>query len=177
MPYDKPMILKVIFFSLFSTTLSAAPHPTTSGSITNQISSGAVFSQFGFKLNYTPSTWTLTEKTTDQKQIDLKNQSARMTFTYDETKTTVNLETYVKKFLRDYNQFGFEVSGLQSIKNNSASNSIILDLNQKNKKTKGRQVFFQNGKRIVTATCVDESENYEKTAKDCNKILGSFYWK
>ena len=36
-----------------------------------------------------------------------------------DTQNITNLETYVKKFLRDYNQFGFEVTGLKSIKNNS----------------------------------------------------------
>ncbi len=160
----------------------AAPHPTTSSSLVNQPSSNAVFSQFGFKLNYLPKSWILTENTTSeknssQKQIDLKNQTARMSFNFDETKNKVDLETYVRKFLRDYNQFGFEVVGSQSMRNTSNKvTSIVLDITQKNKKTKSRQVFFQNGKKIVTATCVDEIETFDQSTKDCNKILGSFYW-
>ena len=43
----------------------------------------------------------------------------------------VNLESYVKKYLRDYNQYGFDVSGLQSMRENK---SVIVDINQKNKK-------------------------------------------
>ena len=161
---------------LFSVQLSAAPHPTTAASMTNKLQLGIVFSQFGFKLNYIPENWLLTNKTTNQKQIEIKNHTARLTFNFEETKTPVNLEIYIKKFLRDYNQFGFEVNSLQSLKNTTLINSVILDLIQKNKKTKGRQVFFQNGKKIITATCIDDTESYEKTAKDCNKILGSFYW-
>lgn len=171
----------VILFFLNASATWAAPHPTTSSSLLNKISSGAVFSQLGFKLNFIPTGWALTENTTseenkNQKQIDLKNHTARLSFSYDETKSMVNLETYVKRFLRDYNQFGFEVSEQQSIKNNTKSTSIILDLNQKNKKTRGRQIFFQNGRKIVTATCIDDFETFPKSVEDCNKILGSFYW-
>ena len=179
--YNKNM--KSALALLFLSSLAfAAPHPTTSSSLVNQPSSGVVFSQFGFKLNYMPSNWHLTENTTSennssQKQIDLKNQTARMSFNYDETKNNVDLETYVRRFLRDYNQFGFEVSGLQSVKNTANKvTSVILDINQKNQKTKSRQVFFQNGKKIVTATCIDDIETFDQSTKDCNKILGSFYW-
>lgn len=179
--YNKKMksALAIIFISSLAL---AAPHPTTSSSIVNQPSSGIVFSQFGFKLNYIPSNWALTENTTSennssQKQIDLKNQTARISFNYDETKTSVDLETYVRRFLRDYNQFGFEVAGLQSVKNSANKvTSVVLDINQKNQKTKSRQVFFQNGKKIVTATCIDDIDTFDKSTKDCNKILGSFYW-
>ena len=170
------------FISGLTSIASAAPHPTTSSSIVNQVGSNTVFSQFGFKLNYLPSKWKLTENTTSennssQKQIDIKNQTARMSFNLDETKTTVDLETYVRRFLRDYNQFGFEVTGLQSIKNSANKvTSVILDISQKNQKTKSRQVFFQNGKKIVTATCVDDVETFDQSTKDCNKILGSLYW-
>lgn len=175
--------MKINFVILFFTSISwGAPHPTTSSSLVNEPSSSIVFSQLGFKLNFMPRQWGLTENTTsdknsNQKQIDLKNQTARISFNYDETKTPIELESYVRRFLRDYNQFGFEVAGLQSIKNSSnKTTSIILDINQKNQKTKSRQVFFQNGKKIVTATCIDEIETFDQTTKDCNKILGSFYW-
>ena len=90
------------------------------------------------------------------------------------TKTKVDLETYVKKFLRDYNQYGFDVSGLQSIRE---KNSIIVDINQKNKKTRSRQMFFQNGTRILTATCADEFENFDKTITECNQIFSHLVWR
>jgi hypothetical protein len=176
---------RTLFFTLIAgltLKVSAAPHPTTSSSIVNQPITGVVFSQFGFKLNYLPTNWQLTKNTLpennlNQKQINLKNQTARISFNYDETKNNVDLETYVRKFLRDYNQFGFEVSGLQSIKNSTNKvTSVILDINQKNQKTKSRQVFFQNGKKIVTATCIDDIDTFDKSTKDCNKVLGSFYW-
>ncbi len=174
------MTFFILGFLLTKMTL-AAPHPTTGSSILNQINTSTAFSQLGFRLNNIPAGWTLTESTRsednkNQKQLDLKKHKARLSFNYDETKGVANLENFVKKFLRDYNQFGFEVSGLQSLKSNKQSSSIILDLHQKNKKTRGRQVFFQNGKKIVTATCVDDFETFDKSVEDCNKILGSFYW-
>lgn len=174
--------MKFLIFSFFISQITlAAPHPTTGSSLLNQLNSGTAFSQLGFTLKTIPAGWAFTENTRsednqNQKQIDLKKHKARLSFGYDETKGVANLENFVKKFLRDYNQFGFEVSGLQSIKNNYKSTSIVVDLFQKNKKTRGRQVFFQNGKKIVTATCVDDFETFDKSIEDCNKILGSFHW-
>lgn len=169
----------VLVFSFLMTSLSAmaAPHPTTGSSAVNDLRQGIMFSQLGFKLNQIPQGWSLaTDSTTENKKMVLHNQTAFLNFSLDETKAVVDLEKYVKRFLKDYNQFGFELSELQSFKKNATQPFIVLELTQKNKKTKSRQIFFQNGKKIVTATCIDEYDHFDRTVHSCNQILNNFSW-
>lgn len=170
------MLNLVIYFmlSLFSV---AAPHPTTSSSLTNKVQSG-IYSQLGFGLNSVDNHWALVESEgSDKEQLSLKNKSARLHFSLEKVKGGTDLELYVKKYLRDYNQFGFEIIGLQSIKNSQGrAVSVVLDIKQKNQKTQGRQVFYQNGKKLVIATCTDSFDQFDFSLKSCNKILSSFYW-
>ena len=176
------LISLLLLFNLFS---EAAPHPGVGSSAINQLQNGSLFSQMGFKLTIIPSGWQTTESARSEAnkelQIDLsKNFSvgsehlARISFKSEQTKVKVDLETYVKKFLRDYNQYGFDVSGLQSLR---AKSAVIVDINQKNKKTRSRQMFFQNANRIVTATCIDEFDNFDKAIAECNQIFNGLIWK
>jgi hypothetical protein len=178
----------VMIFQLFvflSLYLQAAPHPGVGSSALNQVDKNIFFSQMGFKLNVVPAGWelltTADNDANKELQIEIgKNFSmtndhiGRISFKAETTKVKVDLENYVKKFLRDYNQYGFDVSGLQSLRE---KNIVIVDINQKNKKTRSRQMFFQNGTRIVTATCADEFENFDKTITECNQIFGHLVWR
>lgn len=166
------------FFSItFSTLiLKASPHPTTASSNINQIQSGQIFSQMGFKLNFVPPTWTWGDRDIQKNQFELKHQTSRLSFNFEETKSPVDLENFIKKYLRDYHQFGFDIVGQDTQKINKKTVSVVLDLRQKNNKTYSRQIFFQNGKKIVTATCIDRSDTSEQSLIECQKILNSFTW-
>lgn len=178
-----------LFIFCLSLTARSSPHPGTGSSMINQLNKSIIFSQMGFKLNYIPTGWSVLTAVQSELSKDLqieigKNFSTnystsddhigRISFKTEVLKTKVDLETYVKRFLRDYNQYGFDVSGLQSLKEKS---SVIVDINQKNKKTRSRQMFFQNGNRIVMATCIDEFENFDKTILECNQIFGGLEFK
>ena len=177
------MLAMTISFQIY-----AAPHPGMGSSALNQPQNSSVFSQMGFKLTALPLGWNLIESniapnsvdTTKDFQIELgkkfsvgSNHIGRISFKFENTTKKVDLESYVKKYLRDYNQYGFDVSGLQSLRE---KNSVIVDINQKNKKTRSRQMFFQNGTRVVMATCTDEFENFDKTISDCNQIFSGLIW-
>lgn len=179
--------MSYFLYLLLAMTLKthSAPHPGVGSSALNHLDKNIFYSQMGFKLNAIPSGWNLiTSPDVDPNkdlQIELgknfstsNNLVGRISFKSEVTKTKVDLETYVKKYLRDYNQYGFDVSGLQSLRE---KNSVIVDINQKNKKTRSRQMFFQNGTRIVTATCVDEFENFDKTIAECNQIFSQLSWR
>lgn len=176
-----------LFAVIVSLHIYAAPIPGTGSSVLNQPQSGSIFSQMGFKLNTLPVGWNLIESNTNAVnaakdfQIELgknfsmgSNHMGRMSFKSELILKKVDLESYVKKYLRDYNQYGFDVSGLQSLRE---KNSVIVDINQKNKKTRSRQMFFQNGTRIVMATCTDEFENFDKTIAECNQIFSGLSWR
>jgi hypothetical protein len=170
---------------LFGLSCLSAPHPGTGSSLVSQLSQSVAFSQMGFKLTGLPSGWSFTTSQIDHKNKDLQIEISkatsltndylgRVSFKAETTKTKVDLEAYVKKYLRDYNQYGFDVSGLQSLRD---KNIVIVDINQKNKKTRSRQMFFQNATRIVVATCIDEFENFDKTVLECNQIFSGLSWR
>lgn len=159
----------------------AAPHPLMGPSVLNQINSGAVLSQMGFDVKNFPPGWALKKPSTeDAVAIDLGSEDpaskALLSFRIETVSPKTDLEKYVRQYLRDYNQYGFEVVGLQSLKQ-AALNSVIVDLNQKNKATRSRQVFYKKNDKIVMATCLDDFENFNKTILICNSVLNTFQWR
>lgn len=175
------MKLLVIFITAFQSYVLAAPHPMTGSSFINQVHSGSVFSQMGFQIRNVPSDWLLKNPVTTQTQVieiapSSSTTKAVLSFTTEKVSAKTDLEKYVRQYLRDYNQYGFEVIGLQSLKQ-TGINSVVVDLAQKNKATKSRQVFFKKDDKIVLATCVDSFSKFNKTILTCNAILDTFQWR
>ncbi len=169
--------MSMLFSLLFSFTL-AATHPLTGSSIINQTSNNMALAQMGFKLSIMPLNW-IYKKTleTNEKAIELGTvNKTLLTFRLEDVPVKTHLEKYVRQYLRDYNQYGFEVSGLQSHQKNQVP-SVIVDLDQKNKSTKSRQVFFYKQGKMIIATCADDFDNFDKTLALCNQILGTFKWR
>ena len=81
----------------------------------------------------------------------------------------------MRQYLRDYNQYGFEVTSLQSNKKNLIP-TVVVDLTQKNKQTKSRQVFFNQNEKLIIASCIDDFESFDRTLANCNRILATFQW-
>ncbi len=187
-----PAVIFIFLFSFVNPTLHAAPHPGLGSSSLNQITSGSAFSQMGFRLKSIPQDWDYdsslkttqtnqsTSDKTEQIQIDLHKKKthnaesiARLSFKSDSANPKIDLQSYVRKFLRDYNQYGFDAYSVQA----PDKNSVVIDVYQKNKKTRSRQAFYKKDSHIVIATCIDEYEAFDKTLIECNQILNSIVWK
>lgn len=167
------------FYLLFSFCFSS-PHPLAGSTILNQPQNNLAFSQLGFKVFQLPVNWIF--KNTEQinsfsfELMPVENKSkASLSFRTEQVSPKIDLEKYVRQYLRDYNPYGFDVVGLQSNKKNSTP-SVIVDLTQKNKIYRSRQVFFQKAGKIILATCLDEYDSFEKTILICNQVLGTFQW-
>ncbi|OFZ31691.1 MAG: hypothetical protein A2622_03700 [Bdellovibrionales bacterium RIFCSPHIGHO2_01_FULL_40_29] len=174
----KILIALVLWISI---NANAAPHPMMATTRINQIQSGAVFSQWGFSVQKFPLDWSLkTPLASDQNALEIgpmdMTSKTLISFKAEHVSAKTDLEKYVRQYLRDYNQYGFEVVGLQSLKEQH-HNSVVVDLNQKNKLTRSRQVFFKKNDRIVLATCLDSFEQFNKTILICNSILDTFSWR
>ena len=168
----------VLLFTAFIQLVFAAPHPLTGSSIVNQPNNNLAFTQMGFKLNAVPEYWSF-NKTLESSAKTLELGPANKTLLslrFENVPAKTNLEQYVRRFLRDYNQYGFSVAGLQSIQTGKVP-SVIVDLNQKNKTTRSRQVFFNRQNKMVIATCSDETLKFDATLALCNRILGTFEWR
>jgi hypothetical protein len=166
-------------FLLFNFS-QAAPHPLTGSSIINSAQSNLIYSQMGFKVSGVPSNWIYkpgADDTTVSIDLGPADTQAKTTLSFhmETVAKKMTLEQYVRQYLRDYNQYGFEVTSLQSNKKNIVP-SVIVDLTQKNKQTRSRQVFFLQNEKIIIASCLDDFDKFDKTAATCNSILGSFQW-
>lgn len=165
----------------FSLTLAwSAPHPMAGSSVINAPTNSLAFSMMGFKVDSIPKDWTYKSGIDDSAMsIELgprdEKSKATLSFHIETVPKKTSLEQYVRQYLRDYNQYGFEVVGLQSMKKNVVP-SVIVDLTQKNKQTRSRQVFFIQDQKIVVASCLDNFDHFDKTVFTCNQILGSFQW-
>ena len=159
-------------------SLFASIHPLTGSSIVNKPDNALAFAQMGFSVAGVPDYWLYTKTIESNSQIiELgTNQKTLLSFRVDTVSAKTPIETYVRQYLKDYNQYGFEVSGLQSFAHNQAP-AIIVDLNQKNKTTRSRQMFFHKDNKMVIATCTDENARFDVTLKICNGVLSTFQWK
>lgn len=165
---------------VFTTAILAAPHPMAGSSVVNAPSSNIAFSMMGFRVGAIPSDWAYKSGFDDSAmaiEMGPRNEKSKaaLNFHIETVPKKTSLEQYVRQYLRDYNQYGFEVVGLQSMKKNTVP-SVIVDLTQKNKKTRSRQVFFIQDQKVVVASCLDNFETFDKTVYTCNQILGSFQW-
>ncbi|MGZ6485387.1 MAG: hypothetical protein ACXWQQ_02590 [Pseudobdellovibrio sp.] len=155
-----------------------SPQPLMGSSIINKPENSLAFSQFGFKVSGIPPGWVFNkslENIGQNLELGLP-QKTLLTFRLETVSNKTNLEQYVRHYLRDYNQYGFEVAALQSIKRNDVP-SVIVDLNQKNKATRSRQMFFFKDDKMIVATCSDEKAKFDQTVQVCNQILSNFQWK
>lgn len=164
--------------TLFFNIALAATHPLTGSSIINLPNNSMAFTQMGFRLDTVPLNWNYNKSlNSDAKSIELGvGEKTLLTFRLENVSPKTQLEQYVRQYLRDYNQYGFEVISLQSLSKSSIP-TVIVDLNQKNKLNKSRQVFFFKQGKMIIATCADDVANYEKTFAVCNQVLGSFKWR
>lgn len=168
-------LLTVIFLN---PKVLSATHPLTGSSLINQPNSSWALTQLGFKLNNIPQDWVYNKSIdSSAKSIELgMNNKTLLSFRLENVSVKTQLEQYVRQYLRDYHQYGFDIIGLHSQKNGTGTIAVV-DLKQKNNSAKSRQVFFHNQDKIIIATCADNATQFDNTAAICNQILNSFQWR
>lgn len=166
----------IVLFSFISTISFAAPHPTTGLSLINRISKGHVFSQFGFQLKgQVELPWILENSENENKEFNLLYGSGRMNIRSELVSSKMQLDNYIKKYLKDYNLYGFTVSKIQNGADETTP-QITLEIDQKNKKNKIKQVFILKNQRVLTMTCSDDDESFERTSHLCQRFIDEIQW-
>lgn len=169
----------ISLFLFFGFNTFAAPHPTTGLSMINRISKGALFSQFGFELKgQVELPWILEATAEENKEFNLLYGSGRMNIRSEIVSSKMLLDNYVKRFLKDYNLYGFAVSKIQNGINGTDESTpqITLEIDQKNKKNKIKQVFILKNQRVLTLTCTDDEESFERTSHLCQRFIDEIQW-
>lgn len=163
----------------------ATPLPTTGSSTVNSPKWNTAFSQMGFSFKLVSDEWVYLENPAQNRlpanqQIDMGfktlSASARLSLKTENYLGKVNLEAYAKKYLRDYNQYGFEVLSSKSVKINNIP-AVVIDLIQKNKLTQSRQVFLSADNKITIVSCIDKTDYFTMTSDMCNQLLNNYNWR
>lgn len=167
-------LIPIVLMIFIAENLWAATHPLTGSSWINRPDNALAFSQMGFQISGIPDYWQYHKNLEGSGPIIEIGTPKKMilSFRYERVSSKMQLETYVRQYLKDYNQYGLEVAGLQSSKG-----TVTIDLIQKNKTSRSRQMFFHKNNRIIIATCTDEITNFDTTFKACNQILTTFQWR
>ena len=168
---------------VFST---AAPFP---GESLLRPQSGRFWSQRGFTLGTSGTAWKLDEKIPgplnwSEVHAQLEgvtyshNQypTARLRVEVEDLKGKATLESYTKRWVKDYYQYGFKILANKPMKLNGVP-TVVYDLLSRNQDVQIRQIIQVNQGRAVVLTCSDERLNFAKSVPACNAIAGKIEWK
>jgi hypothetical protein len=144
---------------------------------------GLFFSPRGFSLNSAQTDWVQSAPpkripslvTIYRSPVPLNGQQPALTVRVDEMSHAQPLKTYVKKWMKDYTRFGFEVLTAKAIKIHDAP-AFLLDIVSRETQKQLRQVVFVRNKTAVILTCRDGRLSFAKTVQDCNEIVKTFEW-
>ena len=109
------------------------------------------------------------------KGFNLSNPDSLVKVKTDTLKNNLSLEDYAKKWMKDYSQYGFDLLGSRSFKENEAR-GIVVDLYHKKTQTQMRQTIFLKEKNVVILTCINEKSEFAKILAQCNQTIKSFSW-
>lgn len=174
-----------MWLMMFLTSLGAfaAPIPGTSSSPLVSQKPGLFFSPKGFSINSAQTDWVQSAPpkhipslvTVYRSPLPVNGQQPALTVRVDEMRHVQPLKTYVKKWMKDYNRFGFEVLTAKSIKIRETQ-AFLLDIVSRETQKQLRQVVFVKDKTAVILTCRDARDSFAKTVQDCNEIMKTFEW-
>ena len=173
----------LLLFILFSSVAAAAPIPGTSSSPLVSAQPGLFLSPKGFRMNSAQTAWIQSSPpkhipslvTVYRSPVPASGQQPALTVRVDDLRQTQSLKVYVKKWMKDYSRFGFEVLTAKPIKIGE-SQAFLLDIVSRETHKQLRQVVFLKDKTAVTLTCRDGRESFSKTVQDCNEIVKTFEW-
>lgn len=173
---------RILLLSLLWPVLSvAAPHPATSTSALTDPEKGLAYLARGYSLKTTGTNWTAITTNQDSfiETVRFAPKDSKLTGSLsvrtDKIAANVSIETYAKKFMRDYPNYGFDVLGSKTLTINQ-SHGLVVDMVQKVKNTQLRQVILKNNDQVAILTCLDSKDNFATTITSCNQIMKSFEW-
>lgn len=171
-----------LIFVFSSVAALASPHPATGSSLVTNAEEGHYFESQGFRLRTAGTNWLPTPQDKDavfesvrmtpKGQLDAQSSFSVRT---DSLSKQTTLESYAKKWMRDYPSYGFEVLGAKSF-SMAGGPGLVVDMVQKNKAKQIRQVILQRGQRVAILTCLDAQATFQKTLVSCNQLVKNFEW-
>ncbi len=167
----------------FLSPAMAAPIPGTTSSKLMEGKLGVYKSKFGFEILAQNTPWIQTKppkksrfiETVYRSPISRNNVRGTLTVRVDNMKSGTNLKTYVKRWIKEYPKYGYDVLGSKGFKTGNKK-GYVIDLVNQSKKRQLRQVIYLNNKTAVLMTCRDHTQSFQTTLKECNQIVKGFQW-
>lgn len=193
------MKLKKVFFSSLTTLLLFGLLPSRSeaaafpGESLSRPSSGLFWLSQGFRLGTEGTAWIIDEKPKTTVETFLSEStsaktalegatyslvafpSARLRIETEDLKVKSTLESYTKRWVKEYFQYGFKILSTKPMKLNGHP-TIVYDLMSRAKDVQIRQIIqVHNGKAIVI-TCSDKKDSFQKSVAHCNRMAQNLAW-
>lgn len=151
--------------------------------------SGRFWLQRGFSLSTDGTAWKLDQKEVpaplDWREVHAqlegvtyshqKYPSARLRVEVEDLKSKATLESYTKRWVKDYYQYGFKILANKPMKLNGIP-TVVYDLLSRGQDVQIRQVIQVHKGRAVVLTCSDERENFAKSVPACNAVASRIEW-
>lgn len=177
-------ILPLFMLSLMTLKSYAAPHPGMGSSALVAMENGFFWNREGFTMNIKSRDWILDENLANENQISLVERplnptqgsaSGSLLVKVDNLKAEVSLESYAKKWMKDYANYGFELLGSQTLEINKTK-GLLIDFHHKKSFQQIRQVLFLRGRKMVLITCSDDKKRFAAVLPRCNQAIQTFNW-
>jgi hypothetical protein len=175
--------LNIVLALIINSQAFAAPLPQ--GKATSQVAPklGIYKSKFGFEILAQNSDWIQTKPPKKSRFIETvyrspktaNNTRATLTVRVDNMKDKTEIKNYVKRWIKEYPKYGYDVLGSKAF-NNGNKKGYVIDLMNTRKKRQLRQVIYLNKSRAVLMTCRDHSSTFNQSLKECNDIVQNFHW-
>lgn len=167
---------------LFHFEAQASPIPGVGSSEVPQLLKNIVVSEHGFRLGSSTSAfWNLKKdlnaNLTDTFQYSSNNpkSNARFTVNVDKFSKPTSFDSYVKKWVKEYPYFGFEILKTQ-VTRLGGQPCYLVDFAHRKKNKQLRQFVVVKKDYAVVMTCADDINKFKDTAMQCADLINNFRW-
>ena len=179
----KAYLFILLPFALLTNHAFSAPIPGSTGTGIVAPKLGVHKSNFGFEILAEKTAWIKTTppkksrfiETVYRAPIERNNVRASLSVRVDNMRGKTSLKKYVKRWVKEYPKYGYDVLGSKAFKNGNKK-GYVIDLVNTRKKRQLRQVIYLNKKLAVLMTCRDHMNTFSSSLKECNNIVKKFRW-
>lgn len=152
--------------------------------------SGLFWTSQGFRLGTEGTAWRPLVEASDIREIRQSaktplesltyvnsslGENARLRVDVESLKGRSNLETYSKRWVKEYPHYGMRVISSKPTRVNNHP-TVVYDLLSKSQDVQIRQTIQVYRGKAVIMTCSDAAANFQKTAEACNKMAQNLIW-
>lgn len=176
-------LLSTVVFVFTALPSLGAPVPGTTSSKMVAPKLGIHKSRFGFEIMAKNTNWVQTKprgasrfiETVYRSPVERNSTRATLTVRVDNMKKRTHIKKYVRRWIKEYPKYGYDVLGSKAFKTGNKK-GYVIDLVNSRKQRQLRQVIYLRNKTAVLMTCRDHSSSFNQSLKECNNIVQKFRW-